>query len=269
MYLFLINPEAGGKRFGKLEGRVVALLERVGVKHKFVMIENLADIDNLLETHLKNNIDGVVAVGGNATVNAIINALVSEDTPVAILPMSRTNHLAHSLGIRRWDQAIRALADPEIKQARLGRIGSHYFVGSAEIASHHDTVAKYLKQTNAFLRFLGIKQTTPTENTAVRMQLILDQQLTVVGDIHRVAIGLLEGVGNKKMRVEIDAHDADNKISKTVLLVDELSAESEKKMPVMIGNETIAHTPIEIKGSAKYIKLIVPKSAKLPEVNPA
>lgn len=265
MYLFLINPEAGGKRFEKLHKRFEAVIEANNIKHKLVNIDNLADIPSLLETHLKSNIDGVVAVGGNATVNAVINALVSEDTPLALVPMSRTNHLAHSLGIKKWDQAIKALVDPVYKNARLGKIGSHYFIGDAEITSHHNAIAKYLDKTNIFVKFLGLKPSTPSEDSAVRMQITIDQQLTVIGDIHGVNVTLLEETGSKKMKVEIVARDSDKKISKSVIMADELEAESEKKMPVVIGNETIAHTPIEIKGLAKHIRLIVPKNSRLTE----
>ena len=97
------------------------------------------------------------------------------------------------------------------------------------------------------------------------MQLVLDQDVTVVGDIHRVGIELMDTTEPKRMRIEIVAHGEDNKISKSVLMADELTAESEKKMPVVIGDETIAHTPIEIRGMTKHIKMIVPRSAKLTE----
>lgn len=260
MYLFLINPEAGGKRFEKMQKRVEALLDKYAIKYKFVMIENLADIPLLLEAHLKPTMKGVVAVGGNATVNAVINALVSEDTPLALVPLSRTNHLAHSLGIKRWDQAIKMLSDGDLKDARLGKIGSHYFIGSAEIASHYNIISKYLKRSNVFSRFFGLRQAVPTEDSAVPMKLLLDQQLEIIGNIHGIRVDLLEN-SSKKLQIEVLAHDSDKKISKSILLADEMSAESEKKMPVVIGDETVAHTPIEIKGISKHIKLIVPKGS--------
>lgn len=258
MYLFLINPEAGGKKFSKIQKRAEALLSRYNIKYRFVEIENLADIPRLLDEYVNSRIDGVVAVGGNATVNAVINALVSEDTPVGIVPMSNNNHLAHSLGLHRWDQAIRALADPELKDARLGKIGNHYFVGNTEIASHQNVITKYLTPANPLMKFLGIRQPVLAEDNAVPMQILLDQQLSVVGQIHGVRIDLLADQA-KKLRVEILAHDSDKKMSKTVILADEIEAESDKKMPVVIGNETIAHTPIDIRGMSKHIKLLVPK----------
>lgn len=258
MYLFLINPEAGGKRFGKIQKRMEALLDKLAIKYKFVMIDNLADIPLLLDAHLKSTIKGVVAVGGNATVNAIINALVSEDTPLALVPLSRTNHLAHSLGIKSWDQAIRMLADGHTKDARIGKIGSHYFIGNAEIASHYNIISKYLKHGNILAKFFGLRQPVPAEDSAVPMTITIDQELEVIGKIHGIRIDLLDNA-SKKLQVEILAHDSDRKISKSVLMADELSAESEKKMPVVIGDETVAHTPIEIRGITKHIKLIVPK----------
>lgn len=256
MYLFLINPEAGGKKFSKIEKRFEALLKRLDIKHKLVIIENLADVPKLLEENVNTRTSGVAIVGGNATVNAVINAVVSENTPIAIVPLSKTNHLATSLGIHRWDQALRAIANPKLRDVRLGKVGTHYFIGNAEIASHQNIIEKYLKKTNPLVKFLGIRQSVPNTQTAVQMKVVVDQQLSITGNVHGIRIDLVSEK-DKKLKVEILAHD-DNKLSKTVLMADEIEAESEKKMPVVIGNETITHTPVEIRGVSKHIKLISP-----------
>jgi len=260
MYLFLVNPEAGGKKFSKIEKRFVGLLDKLKIKHKIVMIENLADIPQILDENVNTRTDGVAIVGGNATVNAVINAVVSENTPIAIVPLSKTNHLATSLGIHRWEQALSAIANPNLIDVRLGKVGSHYFIGNAEIASHQNIIEKYLNKSNPLMKFLGIRQSVPSTQMAVDMDITLDQQMTIKGPVHGIRVDLVSDK-DKKLRVEILAHD-DNKVAKTVIMADELEAESEKKMPVVIGNETITHTPVEIKGVSKHIKLISPAPKK-------
>ncbi len=261
MYLFLVNPEAGNKQFGKIRFRMETALDKLNIKHRFVMIENLADIDNLLAENLKPTYSGVAVVGGNATVNAVINGLVDEKMPMLIVPMSRTNYLAHSLGLSNWETAIRSLVNPEYKAHRLGKIGKHYFVGRIEVASHQNIISKYLRKSNLLVNFLGLNQVKPIAEHAVKTVLTLDDSLKVSSWIHKITISLLEE-GEHKLKLEL-LSQAGEEITTTKLFADKVDVESDRKMPVLVGNETAAHTPAEIKAMSKHINLIVPKSNKL------
>jgi diacylglycerol kinase family enzyme len=262
MYLLLANPEAGSKRFPKIKKQLLATLERLKVKFELVELDNLVDVPEILEKHLKQSTTGIVAVGGNATINTVINSMADEGMPLGIIPVGKTNYLAHSLGINGWQMACRLLADPDKKPRRLGKIGKHYFVGSLEVLAHQNLLGKYLRGESLLKKFMGAS-TTSKRNVAVKADIKIDDDLKITGPMHKLHVQLNDEKGDKKLRLELITDTPKNA---TKLWADGLTVESDKKMPVLMGNETAAHTPVEIKGLAKYIEILVPK-APIPKSN--
>ena len=124
MYLLLVNPKAGNQRYRKLEHPLNNLLGQLEIKHKLVLIDDLANIQELLKQHVTAETKAVVVVGGNGTVNAAIDALADyTDMPLGIIPISKNNHLAQTLGIKNWRMGVKLLAEHEVRYLRLGRIG--------------------------------------------------------------------------------------------------------------------------------------------------
>lgn len=257
MYLFLVNPEAGNKAFNRVSRSMTDLLNQLKIAYTFVNIDDLDHIPALLEKHLTGKVKGVAAVGGNATVNAVINGLSSEDVPVAIIPLSRTNHLAKSLGIRNWRDGVRMLAEPHVKEARLGKAGKHYFVGKLDIVSQLNLLTKYLPRTNFIYRFLGLQPNIMVNDLGVKSTLKLDEDLEVSARIQRLQIKLNEKQEDHKLSLELHTRSGNDSVVSR-FGVDSLNMDSARKLHVLSGNETIGYTPLEIKGLSKYIKLIIP-----------
>jgi len=101
---FIVNPMAGRVRYGKL---VAAIREELS-KHDIHITSSLPEA--LPEQSIRST-DGpqlpfdeappdmVVAVGGDGTVNRVINAVARRGVPVGILPCGSANDLAGALGI--------------------------------------------------------------------------------------------------------------------------------------------------------------------------
>jgi diacylglycerol kinase (ATP) len=79
-------------------------------------------------------VDLVMAVGGDGTVNEIVNGLIDgkHQTPLAILPAGTVNDFAYSMGIPR-DTAkyCKMLREFKTVWADVGQAGSHYFLNVA------------------------------------------------------------------------------------------------------------------------------------------
>ena len=266
------------------------LLNQYKIKYRFVIINDLADVSTIVKDNLQPTDKGIVIVGGNATVNAVINATVTENLPLGIVPMSKTNYLAKSIGIKRWEQAIKMLTEPELKAERLGKIGKHYFVRRVAITSRQNLLTKYLTKTSPVLKFLGLTKSSSTENSQILTKILLDDELSASGQTQKLEISLSPSQevlslnqlstrrhqpGGGTLRVGNRAGDNSNKgekklhirlfvptkdgLNTSLLHGDFLTVDSDKKMPVTMGNETIAFTPVGIKGLSKHIQLIVPK----------
>lgn len=258
MYLLLANPEAGDKRFRKIKLQLLDYLKRVGVKFDLVELNNLVDVREVMEQHIQYATRGVIAVGGNATVNTVINSMADEGMPFGIIPVGRTNYLAHSLGIKGWRNAVKLLADPDKKAQRLGKIGKHYFVGKIEILGSHNLLAKYLRGEGFLKKFWGSPKPASQRALGINTIITFDNGVKITAVAQKISVKLNDEKGGKKLLLELTSDDPKNP---TRLWMDEMEIEGDKKMPVLMGNETVAHTPVEIKGCPKYIELLVPKAS--------
>jgi len=262
MLLFLINPEAGKKKFRKLEPAIIKLLAELKLEYKFVKLDNLATIEEATERHITPSTEAIVAVGGNATVNAILNAMASADIPLGIVPMSKTNYLAKSLGLTSWRKAIRALAEHDIRSERLGKVGKHYFIGRVEVWSHQNLLTRYLRPSGFLKRFFGLGEAKRLSGAdGVQATLTIDDQLKLKGAVEKIVVELNQAATDGRLKVRAIGR-VDGKPDETILYGNDLVLESDKRMLVVMGDETVATTPIDIRGLSRRIKLIVPKVVK-------
>ena len=94
---------------------VVALTEYAG--HAEVLARDCQDFDRL------------VAAGGDGTVNEVINGMMPEPVPLAVIPLGTANVLALETGLPmdlagQCENAVRG----EVRQVTLGRAGERYFL---------------------------------------------------------------------------------------------------------------------------------------------
>ena len=257
MYLLLVNPKAGNKLYRRIERRFISSLNRYKVKHKIVLIDDLANTADLLKEHVKDSIKGVAAVGGNGTVTAVIDALADYDLPLAIIPTTKTNHLAKLLGVANWQAGIRALSHHQTHIKRLGKIGQRYFMGELTIAPKRNLIKNIFGQKSRFKRFFGANRPTlPKNQHSVACQLKLDNELEVSGQLARLDIHLVDE-GRKKMRIHLHTL-TETGAEASVLWANKLEVTSSLNMPIVSGNETLANTPATIQAVTKTIEVIQP-----------
>lgn len=256
MYLLLVNPKAGNQRYRRIANSLAKLLEKDQIKYKIVLIDDLSNVRELLKQHIQGNIAAVVAVGGNGTVNAIIDALVEYgDLPLGIIPISRANHLAKTLGITNWKMGAKLLAHHEVKHLRLGRVGERYFAGSLTISPKRNILANIFDHRNPLRNFLGanLKQ-LPKEEHNVACSLTLDNILTVHCQLNTMVIYFQDEFG-KKMKIHLTTL-SDKKPQDSILRANQLNISSSLNMPIICGNDTVASTPIKIQAVSKTLSML-------------
>ncbi len=137
---------------GRLRGRVI-MNPAAGQSHR------LSDLDetlgylvrqgwelSLYETHRPNQagelarqaategLDVVLVVGGDGTVNEVVNGLAGSNTALAVLPMGTGNVWAREQGISLEPiEAARELLQGQVRTVDLGLAGSRYFLLMASV----------------------------------------------------------------------------------------------------------------------------------------
>lgn len=265
MYLLLANPKAGNNRYRRIEHTLTALLDKSGIKYKIVLIDDLANTRDLLKQHIKPDTKAIVAVGGNGTVNVVIDALIDyKNLPLGIIPISKTNYLAKTLGVTNWQAGVKLLSHHEVKHLRLGRIGERYFAGSLMTSPKRNILANILEKRSILKSFIGanLKQ-APKEEHNVACTLNIDNNITVRCQLNTMVV-YFQDEFSKKMKIHLTTL-SNKKPQDSIFRADQLNIVSSLNMPIICGNETVANTPVKIYGVSKTLPVLALPSPTLPK----
>lgn len=133
MYYYIINPASGGGKINKVQEKLKERLKELGIAGEFVKSTGPGDITRLTKMAIDKNYKTIVAVGGDGTINEIINGIGDAKVALGIIPLGSNNELANMLGIPDWQVACNILAARKVEEVDLGRINNKLFVTAASI----------------------------------------------------------------------------------------------------------------------------------------
>jgi len=161
MYYYILNPSSGGGRINKIQDRLKLRLKELGIAGEFVKSIGEGDVTKLTAMGIKKGYKTIVAVGGNRTINEVINGVGNSEVAVGIIPIGYKNELAKSLGINDWQSACNILAARKIDTLDIGRVGKSYFITAvnigfeAEMAEQKPIETSLLQKTMYYKRALS------------------------------------------------------------------------------------------------------------------
>jgi len=109
---FIINPISGT---GKQKG-----IEKFMIKHlenfEIIYTQKAGDATRISKEAANDNIDAIIAVGGDGTVNECLNALVNTNTALGVIPCGSGNEFAYHIGMERnIEKAVIQLKNTKIE----------------------------------------------------------------------------------------------------------------------------------------------------------
>jgi diacylglycerol kinase (ATP) len=108
----LANPAAGEGKAGRLIGRVHEILDEIGVDHEIRVSGSAEELEALARAAGERG--GIVAVlGGDGSVNLVVNGLSGTDATLAVLPAGTGDDFAKAIDAGKLERATRLLADPK------------------------------------------------------------------------------------------------------------------------------------------------------------
>lgn len=206
----ILNPASGqGYRLADLD-ETFGYLVRQGWELSLRETHYPNEARDLARQAAQEGLELVIAVGGDGTVNEVVNGLAGTQTAMAVLPMGSGNNWAREQGLpEEADDAARALVQGQVRSVDLGQAGERYFLLMASVGFDAAVVQALSEESKQAFWPLGyiLKGITLAITFAGEETLITLDDREVGGETILVVIGntrLYGGVAQITPRASID-----------------------------------------------------------------
>lgn len=98
-YLIVVNPVSGTANKERLADFSLRCMTELGMEAQILNTSASGDAFRFAQQAVEDGLDGVLAIGGDGTVNEVASALCGTDTKLGIIPCGSGNGLARHLGL--------------------------------------------------------------------------------------------------------------------------------------------------------------------------
>lgn len=133
--IVIANPSAGSYQREKPQiEETIAVLRQHGWKADLKLTQGPGDARRLAREAVAQGLDVVVAVGGDGTINEVIQELAGSNTALGVLPSGTINVWARETGIPlEHNRAREILLNGQTRRVDLGKFHDRYFLLMASI----------------------------------------------------------------------------------------------------------------------------------------
>jgi YegS/Rv2252/BmrU family lipid kinase len=257
----VINPTAAGGRAGRLWPNIQKYLRKLGLSFEAGLTTAPREATRLAREATEAGFGTVVAVGGDGTINEVVNGLIApgQERAVArlgIITTGRGSDLARTVGIPSdYEAACERLADPRTMPMDLGLAEytvdderqQRFFVNVAGIGFD----AEVARRANRSFRSMGgtIPYLSALVTTLFRWrnrpaQILLDERPAIETKVYLVAVGNGQFFGGG-MRVAPDA-DPNDGLFDVVVVHDIGKIEFLRTVPRVYEGTHVTHRAVAI-----------------------
>jgi diacylglycerol kinase (ATP) len=137
----IVNPASGNGRARKRWPAMAAELMNRGLEHQVTFTSGPNEATDIARRLAEGGAETIVAVGGDGTVNEIINGMIADGKPVnprtslLVLPTGTGKDLGRTLGTGQIEDAMNALMDRSVTHMDIGAIT--YTTSSGKQVTRH------------------------------------------------------------------------------------------------------------------------------------
>jgi diacylglycerol kinase (ATP) len=259
-FKLIINPIAGGRKGKTLTEKILERLRTWGISFEHEFSRYIGHATEIARQSAKR-FDAIVAVGGDGTVNEVLNGIFGYDVPLGILPVGRGNDFFKTINTSRLlDVIIKPLIEaPRIKMTDVGKINNRYFMNVAGVG--FDAMVATIAEPIRFLgpiAYLGSALIGLMKNKGISLKLNIDgEKIDLNALMVAIANGKYFGGG---MKIAPDASPWDGKFD--VCLIENVpSLEILKTLPKVYTGKHTNHPKVKML-KAEHIEVL--SSEKIP-----
>jgi diacylglycerol kinase family enzyme len=146
--IILLNKKSGstaatGSDF--TEEKIKEVFNAFSIKNKIIKVGGPDILENI-KSQLDNEIDAVVASGGDGTISTAANAVTDTNVPLGILPAGTLNHFAKDLKIPlQLEESVRIISGFKIEKVDTGEVNGKIFINNSSIGFYPKVVKKRIQ----------------------------------------------------------------------------------------------------------------------------
>lgn len=191
MYYYIVNPAAGKGGIKQSQDKLRQMLDELGIRGEWAQTTGPGEATKMASAAVAKGHTTIIAVGGDDTVNEVINGITSENVAIGIIPTGNINSLANQLGISSWQQACAVLAARRLTSYSLIAAGQKFFLSTltmgfeTELDKQLDTIPTGIQgKLSQFLAGWNHAK----DFKALRCHIKVDDNYTVESDVFSLSI---------------------------------------------------------------------------------
>ncbi|MBE5956773.1 MAG: diacylglycerol kinase family lipid kinase [Lachnospiraceae bacterium] len=195
--LFIINPSSGRQNFKEnltqIAGKLI--MDQIVSHIDVFYTKEKNDGKNRAAVLKKGEYDFVVAVGGDGTLNEVVNGLIlsKSETPLAIISSGTVNDFATYLKLPSAsdvDQFCEMIQNFKLKEVDAGKINNEYFINVVAGGILTDIAYKVPKDRKAIFGKLAYYMEGALELPKTLFGDLMELEYTVNGEVHQEPVTL-------------------------------------------------------------------------------
>src|SRR5882724_1464989 len=120
---FLVNPASANGRTRKIWPELAHRAARLGLSGETLFSERPGHLIELARSAVERGARLVVAVGGDGTLNEVVNGIAGSDVDLATIPLGTGMDFGRTYGIpRKFDDAVRIALEGTPRTIDAGRV---------------------------------------------------------------------------------------------------------------------------------------------------
>lgn len=131
-FMFIVNPTAGSGRTRKAWPLLQSLLQSRNIDFEVQWTEGRGHAVQLARDACAAGFSAVVAVGGDGTLNEVVNGVAGYDVPIGLIPLGTGVDFSRTIGLSRSPvQALDVVLAGNVRRVDLGLVNEHRFCNVA------------------------------------------------------------------------------------------------------------------------------------------
>ena len=160
-YFLIMNPMSRGGRSQRKFQQIFTLLKKYNIDYKFIVTQSIQGARDFSRRANETNYDCIVAIGGDGTINAVINGFYDDNgnrisqAKMGVIYTGTSPDFCKSYNIPlNLEQAVKILKESNISQVRIGKVT--FSVNSSPSDDFNEKSRECFFKTNYFACCLNI-----------------------------------------------------------------------------------------------------------------